>query len=956
MSPDRLRQMVSVLEMALELDPETRAQYLATLAIQDPELVEEARRHCRSSDEATTASQDSATVSPTYPLQPGVQKSRGLRQDSGPRSNLDTAGPSDSSTIDPTAPPEHIGPYRIMEWLGAGGMGAVYAAERADQEFTRRVAIKLLRIPFPSDEMVQRFRSERQILATFDHPNIARLYEGGTTQEGLPYIAMELIEGAPVPVYCDEHQLSIKRRVELFRKICSAVRYAHSRLVVHRDLKPSNVLVTKEGEPKLLDFGIAKLLDPGSFPLTVEATATGASPFTPHYASPEQLSGEAISTASDVYSLGVLLYLLLSGDLPFRPSSPFPAAILELMRSTTPTLPSRAVSLAEAHQGSPASERFGEETQNISRQIAGDLDNIVAKALEIDPSRRYQSVEQLDEDLWRHLSGQPVSAREGAPLYRAEKFVRRHKAGVGAVIGFVGMSGAFAATMARQTARIAEERNAALRSKEKALQAQRQAEIAQAASEEAAEAEREVSRILVELFENEDPEAANPEVSAVSLVELGVERVLARPSLAPRSRIKLLNTLGLVLRNLGEYPRAIEVLKKVSVLAESRPPKEVMEVQINLARAYESAGDLEKATDALQAALALAEAAGDEPQLAAIFNLQGVIAYYQGRPSLASDHYREAQRLYEKSFGPSSLEALTPRINAASIADQQDPGGAIQELLEILGSIHHEISSNSCMAMRNLGYLLVRANFRKQAAIALRRSVILAKDHYGNLHKKTLRPWLVLIHVLILLRQYDRAQSLLDAFDISPAPEHLQPALKGELGRCYGLLFFEQGHFREAIEHFRPLLKNELKLLTSHPSERIQVYALAAWAYLEIHEVEAAQALLFEISSKTYESDPQTEILREAVEGRFFEQKQELDGAQRCYLKALTLAAEESFCVLGTPAAERCIQLMESTGNKEGVRVAERLQAQHLAPRCSIRFPNWFLADDPSKDWEKIGL
>ena len=211
-----------------------------------------------------------------------------------------------------------IGPYRLERRLGEGGMSTVYLAQRADDQYRRRVAIKLLRFGMVGEDQLRRFRAERQILAELDHSNIARLYDGGT-EGGLPYFAMELVEGEPIDVWCDRHRLTVRRRLELFRTVCAAVSAAHQKLVVHRDLKPSNILVTADGVPKLLDFGIAKLLDPRRSPAETEPTVTWLRVMTPSYASPEQARGAPISTASDVYSLGVLLYRLLTGRLPHRP-------------------------------------------------------------------------------------------------------------------------------------------------------------------------------------------------------------------------------------------------------------------------------------------------------------------------------------------------------------------------------------------------------------------------------------------------------------------------------------------------------------------------------------------------------------------------------------------------------------------------------------------------------------
>ena len=351
----------------------------------------------------------------------------------------------------PARPGRRVGAYQIVEEIGHGGMGKVYRAVRADGQYTKEVAVKLVRGGFDSASVQERFRNERQILASLDHPNIARLLDGGTTQDGIPYLVMELIEGARIDSYCDEHKLSITERLRLFRQVCAAVQYAHQRLVIHRDIKPSNILMTKEGVPKLLDFGIAKILDPAG----AGGETTLARPMTPEYASPEQIRGEPITTASDVYSLGVVLYQLLTGRSPYPGETRNSHELARAVCETDPGRPSTTVlkpetirigdqlepmtpeQVSQTREGSPA---------KLQRRLAGDLDNIVLMALRKEPQRRYPSVEQFAEDIRRHLEALPVTATKGSWRYQAGKFVTRHKTGVAAtaivVLALVGGIGA----------------------------------------------------------------------------------------------------------------------------------------------------------------------------------------------------------------------------------------------------------------------------------------------------------------------------------------------------------------------------------------------------------------------------------------------------------------------------------------------------------------------------------
>ncbi len=319
--------------------------------------------------------------------------------------------------------PQRIGPYRILREIGHGGMGAVYLARRDDGEFQQRVAIKIVRQGFAGDFVRRRFRHEREILARLAHPNIARLLDGGTTADGVAYLVMEYVEGEPVDKYCA--RLPLAARLELFEQVCAAVQYAHQNLVVHRDLKPDNILVDRDGAPKLLDFGIAKLLDAEHSP--AERTLTGQRALTPEYASPEQVAGDTITTASDVYSLGVLLYVLLTGQSPYRFKNHSLQEIARVIGEQEPLPPSKIVARGAASLGAGF-----DAPDKLERALKGDLDTIVLKAMRKEPAARYASVEQLAADLQRHLQGLPVAAHKATWRYRGKKFIQRHWAGIAA--------------------------------------------------------------------------------------------------------------------------------------------------------------------------------------------------------------------------------------------------------------------------------------------------------------------------------------------------------------------------------------------------------------------------------------------------------------------------------------------------------------------------------------------
>jgi serine/threonine protein kinase len=352
-----------------------------------------------------------------------------------------------AANLAPSIEGQRFGAYQVIREIGRGGMGAVYLAARADDQYKKRVALKILRVDMNAQEVLSRFRHERQILASFDHPNIAGLLDGGSTPNGEPYFVMDYVEGTPIDQYCDSHSLTVAERITLFRQVCSAVQYVHQNLIVHRDLKPSNILVTPDGVPKLLDFGIAKILKPEMMATMVNATRAEDRVMTPAYASPEQVRGEPITTASDIYSLGVVLFEIFTGRRPYRVKSNTAHELARVICDEEPDKPSTAITKTDrgAAQTSARIEELSRkrstEPERLERRLKGDLDNILLKAMRKEPQRRYASVEQFSEDLHRHLANLPVSAHEDSLRYRTDKFVRRNiipvTAGVIAVLSLL---------------------------------------------------------------------------------------------------------------------------------------------------------------------------------------------------------------------------------------------------------------------------------------------------------------------------------------------------------------------------------------------------------------------------------------------------------------------------------------------------------------------------------------
>jgi eukaryotic-like serine/threonine-protein kinase len=432
MDPEKWRRVKEVFDGALARDSEAQSRYIAEACQGDPDILNEVEALLHHHRQAN---------------------SQFLNQGPGASSETSAIAEADlpSSRVG-----RRVGVYQILEEIGHGGMGQVFRAARVDGLYEKQVAIKFVRGGFDTASLLERFRNERQILASLDHANIARLLDGGTSDDGTPYLVMELIEGTPIDEYCRQHALGIPDTLKLFRQVCAAVQFAHQHLVIHRDIKPSNILVTDEGVPKLLDFGIAKILDPmaGSEP-------TQLRPMTPEYASPEQVRGDAITTATDIYSLGVVLYQVLTDESPYELKTHSSHELAQAICEQEPRKPSSIVLAPEPAvdpaKTQPAGKAREQSPAKLRRRLAGDLDNILLKALRKEPQLRYGSAEQFSDDIRRHLEGLPVTAARGSWSYRARKFARRHKAGVAAGLAVL-LSLALGFTLTLREKRIAERR------------------------------------------------------------------------------------------------------------------------------------------------------------------------------------------------------------------------------------------------------------------------------------------------------------------------------------------------------------------------------------------------------------------------------------------------------------------------------------------------------------------
>jgi eukaryotic-like serine/threonine-protein kinase len=630
-------------------------------------------------------------------------------------------------------PGTRIGPWRITRVLGEGGMGTVYEAEREDPELRQVVALKLVRDGL-SAELRRRFVHERQIVARLEHPNIARLLDGGVTDRGRPYFAMELVDGIPIDRFCDQHGLPIRVRLQLFLRVCGAVAHAHRALIVHRDLKPANVLVTEGGEVKLLDFGIAKIMS-GSIAEGIANTSTGLRLLTPSYASPEQIRGEPIGTATDVYSLGVILYELLTGRRPYRTTSTVRHEIEQAICTEEPERPSTAVrrEVAGGRSDTVVSYSRDGDRRQLRRQLLGDLDVIALRALEKDPGQRYHSVDALADDISRHLAGQPVLARRHTVGYRARSFARRNRVWVLAAIvaGVSLLGGSVAALWHAAEARAQATHAAAERDR-----ARLEAEKATA-----------VSEFLTSLFSASTPEEARGAMlTAHELLERGASRVNTELQAQPEIRATMMGVIGKAYLALGDLPRAQPLLDSALSLRASGGAEraEYADALGDVAAAHAQAGQFAAAESLAVQVVALRRRLlpeTDERVAASVENV-GAIAHQRGELDRAEPLLREglAMRLLHganERTTAATMVSLAHLLKEKGVLEEADSllAAAIRIQRRALGEHHPQLA----LSLNNRATLLYERTLYDSAEAPLRESLAIRRRVLGDVHPDVAR-------------------------------------------------------------------------------------------------------------------------------------------------------------------------------------------------------------------------
>ena len=632
-----------------------------------------------------------------------------------------------------TRPPERVGPYVLRHEIGRGGTGSVYLAARDDDQYRRLVAVKMLRVDIEAEDLVHRFHAERRILAGIDHPNIANLIDGGTTEDGRPYLVIEYVEGLPIDQYCDTHRLSVPERIAIFRQVCAAVQFAHQNLVVHRDLKPGNILVTGDGRPKLLDFGIAKLLNPALAPGTLVPTQVGQSIMTPEYASPEQVRGESITTATDIYSLGVILYELLAGRRPYRLPSRAHGDVARVVCEEDPPAPSTVV--ARPEDGSPHDEstgaltaetvgrRRGASPERLRRALAGDLDNIVLKALRKEPRQRYASAEQLSEDLRRHLEGLPVAARKGTLVYRTGKFVRRHRTAVATGTALLLALVSFAVAMTIQSARIAEARDRARREAEKATV---------------------INRFLLDTLGAANPYAGvGREVTVLQALESATSRLSRSFQTQPETRAAVLRTIGWTYLRLGRYAEAEPLLREALAIrraALGNEHRDVAESLDDLASLLRRRGDYATALGLARESLEMRRRLFGPEHAAVAEALMSValVLDRKGDGAAAEPLYREALEMRRRVLGPGDplvAESLNDLADAVQRRGRYDEAEALlRESLGLWRRTAGEEHPDTAQCLNDLGFVLYQKGEYAEAETLFRQATDMRRRLLGAQH------------------------------------------------------------------------------------------------------------------------------------------------------------------------------------------------------------------------------
>lgn len=765
-----------LLDAALDLPPEERDAFLQNIGDEQPDLREELEFLLVAEAEAPSFLEQEAVTfaAPAY----------------DPEDGQGIAG-------DPlAAPAHHVGPYRLEEEIGRGGMSRVFRAQRTDGGFDQTVAVKLLRMGLDTDDARRRFRLEQQVLAELQHPNIAALLDGGLTEDDIPFLVMEYVEGKPITRYCDENQLSVEARISLLEDVGIALQHAHRNLVVHRDLKPSNVLVTTDGTVKLLDFSIAKLLDDAEASITLPNTRTGVRPMTPAYAAPEQIRGEAVRTTTDVYQMGVLAYEILTGHRPFDADERLDVerAILETDPARPSTVVSKSIVRGEVEgddeQDAPTtpeeiSEARGTTLRRLRHALEGDLNTIVQTAMRKEPERRYASVEALLGDLERYQEGQPIRARSASVGYRTRKFIQRNRWGVGIGLAFMGVLITFGFLLVQQ--------------RERAQQEAQKSQI--------------VSSYLVDLFDAGTPSGQADTVTAQMLVRRGLDRV-ERLQDRPVVQAEMLDALGQASRGLGEWDLADSLLQRALTLRRDHlnpPHQDLVASLLHVADTKSSSQRFWEARPLYEEALSMSQRLGWSEHQADILEGIAQTISVQGAPDSAEVLMRRGIELRRRALGSEYHELPLDQMDLAQIIQRQGQHQEAEELyragLRRMEQGAGYTPTERVEAYHDFGDLLRNKGENAAAATYYRRALRVTTRTMGRDHPWARRARDNLYDTLIRRGEYEQAlevaRTTMEVAENRYTPPHFSIA---SAYQRVGHLLDNIGHVDEA----EPLLRRAL--------------------------------------------------------------------------------------------------------------------------------------------------
>jgi serine/threonine protein kinase/tetratricopeptide (TPR) repeat protein len=725
-TPDRWRALSPYLDEALEIATVDRAAWLASIRARDPAMAAELQKMLAEHD----------LVHESHFLERAVLDPR--------------------LTLTQSLAGQVLGSYRLVSPIGQGGTGSVWLGERCDERFQGFAAVKLLNISLIGRGGEERFRREGTILARLRHPGIAHIIDAGVSPAGQPYLVLEHVDGQSIDRYCDDRGLGIEARLRLFLDVLDAVAHAHVNLIVHRDIKPANVLVSNDGQVKLLDFGIAKLIEPGEFGTAIAGpsalTREGGVGLTPEYAAPEQLAGGAVTTATDVYALGVLLYVLLSGRHPAGDAIRSPATLVRAIVDTDPPRMSDA-----ATTRTPASESItshadqcGTTSSRLRRTLRGDLDTIVAKALKKNASERYASVTALADDLRRFLRHEPIAARPDSVTYRAVRFTRRH---VGGVVTFAAVVLLVATLTAIHTSRLSAARDNAQREAAKAVK---------------------VSELLMGLLTSADPyaiRATRGEPTVREMLDAGAEQVRKELAAEPELRAEILTMMGRTYRRMGAFGKSQELLEDALTSGQHvLGPEHVLVAQTLdfLGVVLADKGDYAGAAQRLEQALAMRRKllGVEHPDVAVTLAELGRVYQDQGMNGRAEPLHREALAIREKVLGPDHRETAVSQSDLASVlrlnGDLSGAESLLQLCLDTNRKTRGESHPNTSATRHDLAVIAATKGDYPAAEAQLRRVLADQRQALGDRHPVTATTLNSLSHVLREQQRYDEAAATLE--------------------------------------------------------------------------------------------------------------------------------------------------------------------------------------------------